>query len=110
MQAGLDLILAIDRVRRGQERAIGLAAEHIIARRSTDLVGRVRLAAGEFSLRQRTFETFDIRFHPRRTIRLVEHVGTLGRSEGHTFELQSLMRISYAVFCLKQQKSITCTT
>src|SRR3546814_17595515 len=37
MQAGLDLILAIDRVRRGQERAIGLAAEHIIARRSTDL-------------------------------------------------------------------------
>src|SRR3546814_6051944 len=26
------------------------------------------------------------------------------RSEEHTFELQSLMRISYAVFCLKQQK------
>src|SRR3546814_1360629 len=24
-----------------------------------------------------------------------------GRSEGHTSELQSLMRISYAVFCLK---------
>src|SRR3546814_4820274 len=26
------------------------------------------------------------------------------RSEEHTFELQSLMRISYAVFCLKQKK------
>src|SRR3546814_10752201 len=26
---------------------------------------------------------------------------TLGRSEEHTSELQSLMRISYAVFCLK---------
>src|SRR3546814_7376536 len=26
------------------------------------------------------------------------------RSEGHTSELQSLMRISYAVFCLKQKK------
>src|SRR3546814_4909247 len=26
------------------------------------------------------------------------------RSEEHTSELQSLMRISYAVFCLKQQK------
>src|SRR3546814_7838510 len=26
------------------------------------------------------------------------------RSEGHTSELQSLMRISYAVFCLKKQK------
>src|SRR3546814_3895478 len=27
-----------------------------------------------------------------------------GRSEEHTSELQSLMRISYAVFCLKQKK------
>src|SRR3546814_7427646 len=26
------------------------------------------------------------------------------RSEGHTSELQSLMRISYAVFCLKKKK------
>src|SRR3546814_3194234 len=29
------------------------------------------------------------------------------RSEEHTSELQSLMRISYAVFCLKKQKYIT---
>src|SRR3546814_588982 len=29
----------------------------------------------------------------------------LGRSEEHTSELQSLMRISYAVFCLKKKKS-----
>src|SRR3546814_4327101 len=28
----------------------------------------------------------------------------LARSEEHTSELQSLMRISYAVFCLKKQK------
>src|SRR3546814_2412416 len=28
----------------------------------------------------------------------------LSRSEGHTSELQSLMRISYAVFCLKKKK------
>src|SRR3546814_3164710 len=28
----------------------------------------------------------------------------LERSEEHTFELQSLMRISYAVFCLKKKK------
>src|SRR3546814_6271725 len=43
---------------------------------------------------------------------LVEHIGVdypgdaLGcdtRSEEHTSELQSLMRISYAVFCLKKQ-------
>src|SRR3546814_3351092 len=33
---------------------------------------------------------------------LFEH--DLGRSEEHTSELQSLMRISYAVFCLKKTK------
>src|SRR3546814_17410029 len=33
------------------------------------------------------------------------HRATLGwRSEEHTSELQSLMRISYAVFCLKKKK------
>src|SRR3546814_7387396 len=31
------------------------------------------------------------------------------RSEEHTSELQSLMRISYAVFCLKQKKTKTNT-
>src|SRR3546814_8442933 len=33
-------------------------------------------------------------------------IGTMGysRSEEHTSELQSLMRISYAVFCLKKKK------
>src|SRR3546814_4011978 len=30
-----------------------------------------------------------------------------GRSEEHTSELQSLMRISYAVFCLNKKKTIT---
>src|SRR3546814_1989123 len=31
------------------------------------------------------------------------------RSEEHTSELQSLMRISYAVFCLKKKTITTCT-
>src|SRR3546814_6751505 len=31
------------------------------------------------------------------------------RSEEHTSELQSLMRISYAVFCLKKKKQINIT-
>src|SRR3546814_5955037 len=31
--------------------------------------------------------------------------GWTGRSEEHTSELQSLMRISYAVFCLKKKKT-----
>src|SRR3546814_1169388 len=40
-----------------------------------------------------------------------ERVGSPGsggvRSEEHTSELQSLMRISYAVFCLKKKKTQT---
>src|SRR3546814_8365126 len=34
-----------------------------------------------------------------------DHLGR--RSEEHTSELQSLMRISYAVFCLKKKKQST---
>src|SRR3546814_7094208 len=37
-------------------------------------------------------------------------VGRTDRSEEHTSELQSLMRISYAVFCLKKKKSKKQTT
>src|SRR3546814_1352326 len=36
--------------------------------------------------------------------------GAVGRSEEHTSELQSLMRISYAVFCLKKNKQQKHTT
>src|SRR3546814_2094866 len=41
---------------------------------------------------------------PARTERLMFCTMT-ARSEEHTSELQSLMRISYAVFCLKKKKS-----
>src|SRR3546814_4081737 len=37
---------------------------------------------------------------PRRHVRVL----LIDRSEEHTSELQSLMRISYAVFCLKKKK------
>src|SRR3546814_1679180 len=36
--------------------------------------------------------------------RALEGIAPLARSEEHTSELQSLMRISYAVFCLKKKK------
>src|SRR3546814_4751460 len=50
--------------------------------------------------------------HVRDVVRLAEiDTGVAhGRSEEHTSELQSLMRISYAVFCLKKKKQITKTT
>src|SRR3546814_10492958 len=38
------------------------------------------------------------------TARSVDADAILTRSEEHTSELQSLMRISYAVFCLKKKK------
>src|SRR3546814_4933921 len=37
------------------------------------------------------------------------HLFGVERSEEHTSELQSLMRISYAVFCLKKQRNIITT-
>src|SRR3546814_9263151 len=40
--------------------------------------------------------------HPERTPRTANHSWAPDRSEEHTSELQSLMRISYAVFCLKK--------
>src|SRR3546814_3855548 len=46
---------------------------------------------------------------PSASIKIVQRTGfvalTAFRSEEHTSELQSLMRISYAVFCLKKKKS-----
>src|SRR3546814_2635179 len=41
---------------------------------------------------------------------LDQRAGADVRSEEHTSELQSLMRISYAVFCLKKQNTPDTTT
>src|SRR3546814_4747037 len=48
-----------------------------------------------------------VRSHASRSI--CEPVGTGDRSEEHTSELQSLMRISYAVFCLKKKNNTPTT-
>src|SRR3546814_2203067 len=45
------------------------------------------------------------RFHHARHIDWRPIIAVLRRSEEHTSELQSLMRISYAVFCLKKTKT-----
>src|SRR3546814_10099780 len=41
------------------------------------------------------------------TIRVREWLKPAARSEEHTSELQSLMRISYTVFCLNKIKNLT---
>src|SRR3546814_3665927 len=63
------------------------AGDLLVAEPGRQLVEHLALAPGEGSQRRR-----------QRRLRL-------GRSEEHTSELQSLMRISYAVFCLKKKKT-----
>src|SRR3546814_5214296 len=46
----------------------------------------------------------DLLQRARRRQQVLRIVGRVVRSEEHTSELQSLMRISYAVFCLKKKK------
>src|SRR3546814_4733593 len=59
---------------------------------SPKFLGCAALSAGDFV--HRAIESAD----------LIINVGHDVRSEEHTSELQSLMRISYAVFCLKKKK------
>src|SRR3546814_2639444 len=49
----------------------------------------------------------EVMVHPERFERPTLRFVVLWRSEEHTSELQSLMRISYAVFCLKKKKNVT---
>src|SRR3546814_3263214 len=65
-----------------REAAIEPALQHMIERR--DFLGDAHRIVGGHGV------SHDSRLHP--------------RSEEHTSELQSLMRISYAVFCLKKKK------
>src|SRR3546814_2744454 len=54
---------------------------------------------GQIKTRQRVRDLAEVFTHER------EVKAMLDRSEEHTSELQSLMRISYAVFCLKKKKN-----
>src|SRR3546814_10597804 len=48
-----------------------------------------------------------LKWHLETLLRTIWRPGCRGRSEEHTSELQSLMRISYAVLCLKKKKQLT---
>src|SRR3546814_1754801 len=69
-------------------RSISVGPQHDLA----DVAARFDIGLRLASLRE-TENLIDVRTHPA--------VGN--RSEEHTSELQSLMRISYAVFCLKKK-------
>src|SRR3546814_4461740 len=69
--------------------------------------------AGEFNAEHRSSPGITCHHWPRSSAGLPRHASRLGsrrnRSEEHTSELQSLMRISYAVFCLKKKTNNTNT-
>src|SRR3546814_3237811 len=70
------------------------------------LLGALAYAAG---MRQWAFTHWAVFMVRRFWARLFDHrvwIVGIGRSEEHTSELQSLMRISYAVFCLKKKIQI----
>src|SRR3546814_9359694 len=52
----------------------------------------------------RPFSRASLKNRSKRSASVTATMGRSNRSEEHTSELQSLMRISYAVFCLKQKK------
>src|SRR3546814_16908993 len=70
--------------------------------RSGPHVGAVFLDKGLRLLRRQRHQLYRLPLHHATVIGVVVHVAD--RSEEHTSELQSLMRISYAVFCLKKKK------
>src|SRR3546814_7321647 len=67
------------------------------------LVEPQRADAG-FDIADRLDVAGEIADRPTVVIEAVDMELGAGRSEEHTSELQSLMRISYAVFCLKKQQ------
>src|SRR3546814_9253883 len=75
--------------------------EQVSVRRKCDASG-IMAVAGHFRfLPPDHLKIFERRFRQRRACeRGAARAAFAGRSEEHTSELQSLMRISYAVFCL----------
>src|SRR3546814_1604350 len=71
-------------------------------------VGAVKLNPVEARL-LRIFGRLDIIGDHARNLVEPQRPGFLQGSEEHTSELQSLMRISYAVFCLKKKKKLYTT-
>src|SRR3546814_8920413 len=73
------------------------------ADRNDDLIlGLYRFGQRQFDAALRKVTQIDA-YHPIANLDVGATVNLYPRSEEHTSELQSLMRISYAVFCLKKK-------
>src|SRR3546814_5939378 len=95
-------VLAADSTPRAQVAGVAQAIEdhYFDADRGRDIAQGLRSAADA--------GRFDARTSPQALAEaLTARLKPLDRSEEHTSELQSLMRISYAVFCLKKKTNKT---
>src|SRR3546814_7980573 len=105
VRIGADMrILAGDRIvgePAGDPRELRLAIAIVAAQPRVDMVAAIRLVEPR--------REHVVHAQPPRDRVDIEVEGG-GRSEEHTSELQSLMRISYAVFCLKKKKKKTYRT
>src|SRR3546814_8745112 len=90
---------------------VGLADAQLLgAQGELEIVGQaqaahVGIAVGNHAEGVVIGEKFQGGLHVRENLHLVARIEKHLRSEEHTSELQSLMRISYAVFCLKTKKN-----
>src|SRR3546814_8187256 len=75
---------------------------HIADQRNARFGAHCRYGAVNFMLFVHDEIAYRVAAEPASTFFRRQH--SMGRSEEHTSELQSLMRISYAVFCLKNKK------
>src|SRR3546814_10425854 len=79
---------------------------HVVLRGKNDRGADLVIAREYIShgLRERAIDIVNLDLGPRTDLEISERLRGDVRSEEHTSELQSLMRISYAVFCLKKKK------
>src|SRR3546814_2865125 len=113
-------VCSSDLRRQVQHRATGIAGQRLghgqSHRGDVQLLQPLRIeqaTAAEICQAQLPALTIACHQHVGRFQVLVQHAdavrrgNSVGRSEEHTSELQSLMRISYAVFCLKKKTKQT---
>src|SRR3546814_6797993 len=104
----IELFGEVNRDTRGKAKTVNFSILYGISR--WGLAGRLEVTPDEAqALIARYFERFpgisDYITDTLENVRAKGYTETLfGRTEEHTSELQSLMRISYAVFCLKKKK------
>src|SRR3546814_2402900 len=89
--------------------AVGCGLTSHLGRRTHRHVDQDVGGARGYLLRQHAGHQLTVAVEIQRALHPDQDVVGRTRSEEHTSELQSLMRISYAVFCLKK-KTVSCNT